>query len=183
MTDFEKQEVQVGRKRVPEKEQFAGSLGNMFRSFGGFVDFLSDLAEKAETSGGEFTRKGEVGDDKKGGVKAVYGFSVKIGGGKPLVESFGNVKRDGQSAVVDETREPMVDLFDESDHLLIVAELPGVDADAIRFEVKDDVLVLTAASGDRKYRKEVLLPSRVVAGGAEPSFRNGVYELKLPKAT
>jgi HSP20 family protein len=155
----------------------------MFRSFGSFVDFLSDLAEKAEEAGGEIKRQGEIGDDKKGGVKAVYGFSVKLGGGKPLVESFGNVKRDGGRAVVEEAREPIVDLFDEDDHLLVVAELPGVGADDVRFEVRDDVLTLTAASGDRKYRKEMLLPSRVSTDGAKSSFRNGVVEIKFPKAT
>ncbi|MBI3071367.1 MAG: Hsp20/alpha crystallin family protein [Deltaproteobacteria bacterium] len=168
----------MGKKRTSGKEGGAG-FGSLFQSFGSFVDFLSDLAEKAEESGGEFTRKGEVGDDKK--VKAVYGFSVKIGGGKPLVESFGNVKRDGGRAFVEEAREPIVDLFDEGDHLLVVAELPGVSADDVRFDVKDDVLTLSATCGDRKYRKEMLLPPRVSAEGAKLSFRNGVCEIKFTK--
>jgi HSP20 family protein len=154
----------------------------MFRSFGGFLDLLSSLAERAEQEGGELARTTELGDDKKG-VKAVYGFSVRIGGGgKPTVEQFGNVKRDGQGAVVEEDREPMVDVFDEGDHLVLIAELPGVDAGDIRFEVKDDVLILSGARGERKYRKEVLLPSSVAAQGAKSSYRNGVFELKLPKA-
>ena len=158
-------------------------LGGMFRGLGGFIDLLSNLAERAQQGGGEFTRTGELGDDKKG-LKAVYGFSVRLGdGGKPHIEQFGNVKRDGQSAVVEEAREPLVDVFDEGDHLLLVAELPGVGAGDVSFEVKDDVLSLSAAHGDRKYRKEVLLPAPVAAGGATPSYRNGVFELKLPKTT
>jgi HSP20 family protein len=153
----------------------------MFRSLGGFVDFLSNLAERAEEGGGEFTRRGELGDDKKG-VKAVYGFSVRLGAGKPSIEQFGNVKRGDQGAVVEEACEPMVDVFDEGDQLVIVAELPGVEAGDIRFEVKDDVLSLSATHGERKYRKEVLLPSAVAARAATSLYRNGVFELKLPKA-
>jgi HSP20 family protein len=166
------------RERKPETGSGEVGLGSVFRSLGGFLDLVSNLAEQGD---GEFTRSGEVGDDRKG-VKAVYGFSVRVGGGgKPLVERFGNVKDGGGSAVVDEAREPIVDVFDEADHLLLVAELPGVDVGDIRFEIKDDVLNLSAARGERKYCKEVLLPASVVAQGATPSYRNGVFELKLPK--
>ncbi len=169
----------MGRKRQPETGSGDVGFGGMFRSLGGFLDLLSNLTEQG---GKEFTRSGEVGDDKKG-VKAVYGFSVRVGGGgKPLVERFGNVKDDGRSAVVEEAREPMVDVFDEGDHLLLVAELPGVDVGDIRFEIKDDVLSLSAVRGERKYRKEVLLPVAVLTAGATPSYRNGVFELKLTKA-
>ncbi|MDD5309890.1 MAG: Hsp20/alpha crystallin family protein [Deltaproteobacteria bacterium] len=175
-------EVAMGRKRQPQAGADDVGPGSMFRSFGGFLDLLSNLSNLAEQGGGELSRSGEVGDDKKG-VKAVYGFSVRVGGaGKPLVEKFGNVKDDGCGAVVEEAREPMVDVFDEGDHLLLVAELPGVDVGDIRFEIKDDVLTLNAARGERKYRKEVLLPAAVLVAGVTPSHRNGVFELKLPKA-
>ncbi len=171
----------MGRKRQPETRSGDVGLGGMFRGLGGFLDLLSNLAERAEQDGGEFKRTGQLGDDKKG-VKAVYGFSVRVGGGgKPTIEQFGNVKHDGQGPVVEEAREPMVDVFDEGDHLVLVAELPGVDESDIRFEVKDDVLIVSGARGERKYRKEVLLPSPVVAQAATSSYRNGVFEIKLPK--
>lgn len=172
----------MGRKRPPEPSSGDAGLGGMLRSLGGFLDLLSNAAEQG---GGEFKRTGEIGDEQKG-VKAVYGFSVRVGGGgKPLIEKFGNVKdnNDGHGAVVEEAREPMVDVFDESDHLLVVAELPGVEAGDIRFEVKEDVLNLSATRGDHKYRKEVLLASEVHAQAATSRYRNGVLEIKLPKAS
>ncbi len=159
-------------------------LGGMFKSLGGFLELLSEISERAD---GEFTKSGELGGDGKDGkkgLKAVYGFSVRVGGGgKPLIENFGNVKsdRDG-SPVVEEAREPMVDVFDETDHLLVVAELPGVAEAEIKYEVKGDILHLTAAHGDRKYQKEMLLPCAVSEKGTTSSFRHGVFELKLPKA-
>jgi HSP20 family protein len=168
-------------KPGPVDVNIGGNLGGMFKSLGGFLELLSDLAEKGEQT---VSRSGEVGDDKKG-VKAVYGFSVRVGGGgMPHIENFGNVRsdRDG-SPVVEEAREPMVDVFDEKDHLLVVAELPGVSESEIRFEVKGDVLHLAAAHGDRKYQKELLLPATVSGQGAASTYRHGVFELKLPKAS
>ena len=170
----------MGHKREPEPSSNDVSIGGVFRSLGGFLDLLSNLAEE----GRELKRSGEIGDDKQG-VKAVYGFSVRVGGaGKPLIEKFGNVKDkdDGQGPIVEEAREPMVDLFDEGDHLLLIAELPGVEVNDISFEVKEDVLSLSATRGDRKYRKEVLLPSAVRAQAATSSYRNGVFEIRLPRA-
>ena len=168
----------MGRKHQSDSDSGDVGLGGIFRGLGGFIDLLSNLSEQG---GSEINRSGELGDDKKG-VKAVYGFSVRVGGGgKPFIEKFGNVKDDGQGPVVEEAREPMVDVFDEGDYLLMVAELPGVDANDIKFEVKEDVLNLSATRGDRKYRKEVLLPSAVNAQAATSSYRNGVFEIKLPK--
>ncbi len=156
-------------------------LGGMLKSLGGFLDLLSKFQEEG---GGEFHRTGETGDDKKG-VKAVYGFSVRLGGaglGGPRVEPFGNVRERASGPVVEEVREPMVDVFDEGDHVTLVAELPGVEADDVKFTIRDDVLELVATHGDRKYRKEVILPYPVDPEKAAPSYRNGVFELTLPKA-
>ena len=171
----------MAQKRPIRTGNVDAGLGGMFKSLGGFLELLSDLAEKGD---GEFSRTGQVGDDKKG-VKAVYGFSVRVGGGgKPHIENFGNVKSDPDgSPVVEEAREPMVDVFDESDHLLVVAELPGVSEKEIAYEVKGDVLHLSAAHGDRKYQKELLLPGPVEEKGATSSYRHGVFELKLKKAS
>lgn len=169
------------RHRSSKGTQDAG-LGTMFKRLGGLIDVLSDLVEKGE----EIQKTGEIkGDDDKNGVRAVYGFTMRLGGGgKPTVVPFGNVKegRQGQGPVVEETREPMVDVFDEADHVLIVAELPGVTAGDVHFEVKDDIFNLTASRGERKYQKELLLPFSAVSEGATPSFQNGVFELRLQRA-
>lgn len=154
-------------------------LGTMIKRLGGLFNVLSDLAENAE----QLQKSGEIKDDEKG-LRAVYGFSVRMGGGgKPSIQPFGNVREGRQGAVVEETREPLVDVFDESDHVLLVAELPGVNAGDVRYELKDDILTLAASRGDRKYRKEVLLPFAVTEEGATPSFQNGIFELRLPRRT
>ena len=154
-------------------------LGGVFRSLGGFLELLSDLV--AEAADGELHHAGELGDEKQG-VRAVYGCSVRVGGGrKPLIGDLGGFPARGRGTIVEEASEPMVDVFDEDDHLLVIADLPGLEASDIGFEVKEDVLELSVAHGDRKYRKVVLLPAAVRARAATSSYRNGVLVLRLHK--
>jgi len=97
------------------------------------------------------------------------------------VEPFGNVKRTAKGPVVDKTREPIVDVFDEKDHVLVVAEMPGIDEADIKVDLKEDILDISAAKGDRKYHKEVLLPTKVKADTLSSTFKNGILEVKIQK--
>lgn len=162
-------------KKGVKREEGAGGI---FRTVGSFLDFLSDMVEKGET---EIRREGEVGLKK--GIKAVYGFSVKLGGeGQPRIEPFGNVRTEkGKGPVVEEVREPMVDVFDEKETVVIVAELPGVNEKDINVELRDDILTITAETGERKYHKEVLLEAPVASEGLTRSYRNGILEIRICK--
>ncbi len=74
-------------------------------------------------------------------VKGVYGFKIStLSGGKSVIETFGNVKETAKGPVVEEVREPMVDVFDEKDHILVIVELPGVSKENIKVEVNGDIL-------------------------------------------
>ena len=158
--------------------EFEFGFGSLFKGIGNLFDLVSKMTEEGKE---EYTHTGEIGGlgDK---AKGVYGFSVKMGlGGKPVIEQFGNIKTTERGAVVDEVREPIVDVFDEGEKLVVVAELPGVEEEDIHLEVEDDILNLSAEARDRKYSKEVLLPSPVDAGSMESSYKNGVLEIKLRK--
>lgn len=166
------------REREVEPGTSAG-LNAIFKGLADLVEKLGDLAEK----GGELRKAGEVGKDQA--VKGVYGFSVKVGvGGEGIkVEPFGNIVKDRSTgrSVVREVREPIVDVFEESDHILVVAEIPGVGPEDVRLEVKDDVLTITAERGTLKYRKEVLLPRTVSLESMKMSCKNGVVRIKWMK--
>ncbi len=116
----------------------------------------------------------------------VYGFRIEIGpDGKPRIYEFGNVRRYGlekpKIVVADET-EPLTDVYEEDDSVRIIVELPGVDKDKIKIRAIDDRhLIIEASNHDRKYRKEVELPTEVDIDSAKAAFRNGVLEIKLKK--
>jgi HSP20 family protein len=161
-----------------EKEGFGGILGGLTD----LVEKLGELAEKGES----LSRAGEVHwEGKEKGTKGIYGFSVKVGlGGEEVkVEPFGNIHKDrttGES-VVREVREPIVDIFEEDGHTLIVAEMPGISENDVRLEVKDDVLTIFAEKKDKKYCKEVLLPGVYPREKMLVSCNNGMLEIKCFK--
>lgn len=164
------------------EEGFGGGLTGFLGGLTELVDKLGELAEK----GKELSGKGDLSDLGLGKqLKGVYGFNVKVGMGddKVKVEPFGNIKRDKQTGetIVHEVREPMVDIFDEDDHLLIVAEMPGIGSEDVTLEVKDDVLTITAEKRDKKYQKEVLLPGSFPREKMELSCNNGMLEIKCLK--
>lgn len=80
---------------------------------------------------------------------------------------------------VEERREPAVDVFDEGDHLLVVAEMPGVGADQVEPTLNGDLLTLTAATGARTYATEVLLP-RAPTPPLEVEANNGIVKILCP---
>lgn len=166
----------MAERRKPQDARKGFGLGDIFKGIGNLIDLLSEMAEEGKT---EVTKTGEVGTKE---LKGVYGFSVKIGlGGLPTIETFGNIRGTKEGPVVEEVREPLTDLFDEGDSFRIIAELPGVEAGDIKVDLKDDILTITAERGDRKYHKEVLLPSRVEAGPPTILYRNGILEVRLKK--
>ena len=137
---------------------------------------MIETGEEEVTRTGEFKIKG-LGDKARG----VYGFSVRTGiGGIPRVERFGNIRTTEEGPVVAEVREPLVDVFDEGQEIVVVAELPGVAEEEIHIEAQDDILSLET-TGERKYAKEILLPEAVDATTLRKTYRNGILELGLKK--
>jgi HSP20 family protein len=153
-------------------------FGGLFKGIGNLIDLASKLSKEA----GEIKKFGEIKGLPKQ-AKGVYGFSVRtLAGGKPIIETFGNLRETPKGPVVEEVREPMVDVFDEKDHILVIAELPGVSEEEIKINVEGDILKLTASNKDRRYAKEVLLPAKVKEGGMKSTYKNGMLEITLPKS-
>ncbi len=160
-----------------ESEEGA-SFGGVFKGLADLIEKLGDLAEK-----GEKLKKSTEFHHQD--VKGVYGFSVKVGlgdkGGKEVkVEPFGNVRRDEKSGetIVQEIREPVVDVFEEKDHTLVVAEMPGISVKDVKLTVRDDLLTIYAEKRDKKYRKEILLPRAYPQEKMKVSCNNGILEIK-----
>jgi HSP20 family protein len=56
--------------------------------------------------------------------------------------------------------------------------MPGIEAEEIELDLKDDILSLSAEKGSKKYRKEVLLPTVCDADQMSLSSKNGIVEIK-----
>ena len=92
---------------------------------------------------------------------------------------------------------PAVDLYEKDDHFVIKAELPGVDKNDIKVDLKDRVLTL---SGERTYDNEIKeenyyrkersygkfqrafrLPADVDSDKIKAEFKDGVLQVEVPK--
>jgi len=169
-------------KKKNEKDEGLGidfGLGSLFKGIEKLIDLAADLKE----AGGEIKKEGEIDlSNLKKGMKGVYGFSIKtMTGGRPVVESFGNIKKTPKGPTVEEEREPLTDVFDEKEEVRVYAEIPGVNEEDIKLDLKGDILDILAKSGDRKYHKEILLPVKVKSETLISSYKNGILEVKIRK--
>ena len=92
---------------------------------------------------------------------------------------------------------PAMDLVETDDHLVLRADLPGLDPDDVEIEVKDGVLTV---SGERRtehedsadgyhrveraygrFSRSLSLPQGADAGQVQADFDKGVLEVRIPK--
>lgn len=173
-------------KKKVKREGLEIDLGIGTLSLGGLlkgIERLADLASELKEAGGQIKREGDIDlSHLKKGMKGVYGFSIKTAiGGEPVFETFGNIKKTPKGPIVEEEREPLTDVFDEKDEILVVAEIPGVQEEGITLDLKGDILEISAMGHSRKYHKELLLPSQVAKDGLSHTYKNGILEVRIKK--
>jgi HSP20 family molecular chaperone IbpA len=83
---------------------------------------------------------------------------------------------------------PPVDVFENNDEYLLVADLPGVVADAVRLDVDQDQLTIegrlpkTEGQLAYGYRRSFKLPGGTDNAAVNAELKQGVLWLHLPKA-
>ena len=187
------EEFAEGKRRLEEIGSKLGGLlgkpgtgGSASGILSGLGNLLDQVGKFVEQSGSKLHKSGEMdlaGDSK---IKGVYGFTIKTALGDPdsiKVEPFGNIKsnKEGKLVEVRHIREPMIDVFDEPDHLLVVAEVPGITREDVKLELQDDILTFSAEKDDCKYSKEILLPKVFSTEQMSFTCRNGLLEVLFSK--
>jgi HSP20 family molecular chaperone IbpA len=77
---------------------------------------------------------------------------------------------------------PLIDIFQETNWITIVAEIAGFNKESFKINVKDQKITLSAKSKERRYYKSLNLPKVVIPSDIHTTFKNGVLEIKLKKA-
>ena len=195
------------RKRGGVASSVLGGLGEIIPGLGRLIEGLEDseaFEERIEEINKEVDRRlretplerrgasksgmgiGGSGLPRKGSIPRVErGFSIRtlaeeepefdIGAEKPRPKR----ERTTQRQSVEEQEIP-VDIFEENEHLRIVADLPGVEEKDIKIEIKEDKLTITANTSIRKYYNETILPCSA-KGQPKTIYRNGVLEIRIKK--
>ena len=81
-----------------------------------------------------------------------------------------------------EEPKPLIDIFQENNYITIIAEIAGFNKETFKIHVKDQKLILSAKSKERRYYKSLNLPKVVIPDVMYTKFKNGVLEIKLKKA-
>lgn len=167
-------------KKKKDDIGFGQGIGGIFKGLSGFVDACAKFAEQGEA----FKKSGEIDFGGLGKIKGlkdlkgVYGVNIRtMSDGSHSLQPFGNIKTSPKGPVVEEMREPLIDLFEEGDQIQIIAEMPGVDENEISLEVRDDIVVIKAGGKKRQYEKEVLLSRSVKEEDLKWTYNNGVLEI------
>lgn len=174
--------VRKAGKANNEARSPSGGIEGLLNGLSTLLGTLGDLAEKGE----ELKKSGTLSRKDGKDVAFHYGISVRTadGGRQVRVEPFGTMRtgEDAKRAPVREVREPLTDVFEEEDHVLVVIEMPGIDRDDAKIELAGDVLTITAERSTKRYRKELLLPSdslKYVKSAVR--WNNGVFEVRLAR--
>jgi len=78
-------------------------------------------------------------------------------------------------------REPLLDLFEEGDHLIVLAELPSVDENDVDIKAEENTLTISAENAAKKYLQKVELPTPIKKETIKYTYRNGIIQVRLEK--
>ena len=158
----------------------------MFRSF--YEDLMKELPKDIRDLKPEEFQNEVMKYIRKKGFKdpIIYGFKINLGpGGKPTIDSFGNLKKEPFSGKteVKKSREPLVEVYEEGEQIIVIAEMPGIVKEDIELKAASRSLTISTKEGvaGRRYFKEITLPANVNSDVAKARLTNGILEIKLKK--
>ena len=107
-------------------------------------------------------------------------------------------KHKGCSAVAGSSWYPSVDIYETDEHIILKAEIPGIDINNVSIEANENTITL---KGERRFEKNLCeenyhrmerfygafqrafnLPNHVDKDKVKASFKDGVLEITVPKA-
>ena len=140
---------------------------------------LGLLGQAIEHGQAELSRTVEIpiGGSEQPGT-GVFGVRMRVGTGEDQPGGSPVRSRPAQPAAA--AREPLVDLFDEGEEIVIAAETPGAGDDDVTIEIEGDVLSLTVR-GAGGFAKAITLPHPVDAQQIRKTCKNGLLEVRLTK--
>jgi len=169
-----------------EKEESGGVAGGVLRGLGKLIPGLGDVTKGLEKSDAFQQRLSVINKEVERQLKEAPLKKVGQEGVRrtiiPPRTTLGGRQPSSRAEVppLKKQRELMVDIFNEGEHIKVIAELPGVTEQDIKTELRGNVLIISATSPSREYYKEVTLPCPV-KGEINSSYNNGILQIELGK--
>lgn len=77
---------------------------------------------------------------------------------------------------------PHVDIYENEDHLLFLADVPGVTSDKLQVRLDNGTLSFEGATAAFVYRRSFDVPHTIDAERVSAELKHGVVRITLPKA-
>jgi len=159
-----------------------GGFSKIASSLGNLIDLLVDLDKR-----GDLPRRGRR---EKDGLVVEYAVRKRsaLGTGadddaeaeQPAPAQKGApAAHHAASRAEVELVEPVTDIFEEPDAIVLMFEIPGASRSDVRCVLDGDILLLEAKAPRRLYRKEVLIEAKLAEGGPQLELNNGILEVRL----
>jgi len=177
-----------GLEQKKEPSVVEGVVGEIIPGLGRIVRTLENASpefkKRIEETDTEIKKRLAEGASKK--PVASFGYSVRTlvpsnEGGWEITSAKRHMpEKPGKKPEIitpkEEVREPLIDIFDEKENIIVIAEMPGVEEKEITATIEKDVLKISGGG----YSKELKLPStpeKIV----EKTYKNGILEVKIKK--
>lgn len=151
-------------------------LGSMLRDLEKLARTMDALAKEGEVR--KVSKEGPVTVEYRRTVR-----HIRPEAGAPAAEVLPRIELKPKPLEAEaEPKEPLIDVFDRGDHISVVASIPNLREEDLKFEVAGDALKISADVAGTKIEKEISIPEgsevdRILGA----SFKNGILEVKLRK--
>lgn len=153
-------------------ESHDNNIGSIFKGLDRFINIVADMIEKDEN---EVDISGTINDPEKNKkIVGKYGVNIKLGG-----EKFGELKNIDK--IIPKVIEPMTDVFEEADKVIVVMELPMVVEADINLEINENIITINAASNENRYFKNIKLKFTPMPNSLKAKLNNSIYSIVINK--
>lgn len=150
-------------KKEPEQDKkLAGIFFDLEKMENVLDQIMKDLVPKEELEAGK---------------PVTLNFSMKINpDGKVEISKSNCPLRSNQPA---DYREPLVEILEQSETTMIIAEMPGIEEKDIQISSWENILEIKAM-GEKRFYKKIALKETIRRMPLQ-KFKNGILELRLEK--
>jgi HSP20 family protein len=139
---------------------------------GDLFDRVDDLLEEVEKEIEQIMSSFRRNRDMLLNRPFVKGFTLDFQNGRPTFRTFGDLdirRRD---------REPLVEQSVKDDHLVVIAEMPGVSKEDIHIEANEEEMSINAQTEDRVYKTTISLKEPIDPDSCNAKYINGILEVR-----
>jgi HSP20 family protein len=181
--DLEEQIKELKSQRSSGPSIVEGALGEMIPGLGGLVKTLvnasPEFKKRIEETDAEIKKRLAEGGSRRPMVSFGYSTRTLVPSKEGEVEITVKKPEKPKTETITpkkEVREPLVDIFDEKESIIVIAEMPGITEKEIETTLENDTLKISGG----KYSKELKLPS-IPEKIIEKRYKNGILEVKMNK--